>query len=98
MGCYWALLVLTLIKIIYGIRWVKKRTRNNFIKYYRLTITQILTILMYQLLSVYFLIRNDQRYQIYLVVMAAVQCVSQGVIMESHMRYLDKINEANNEL
>ena len=61
-GCYWALWALTLVKIIYGIKWVKKRTRNNFIKYYRLTATQILTMIVYLILNLFLLIWTKQRF------------------------------------
>ena len=91
--------ILVFFKLYSGYKWLKKRDRNSFIGYYRQGMTFILVMIAWMPLST--LLLFSSKFSLLLipaVVLLVVYYATQLVCLELHMRYIDQIHFAKNNL
>ena len=92
---------LQFIQYYYAIRWIiRKQNRNDFIKYYRLTLSVCGSVIFICLAAALCDI-NDDRYKFkifYAEFGYILFCIIQMVFVELHMRYLDSVNFTRNQI
>ena len=87
------------LKLYSGYKWLRKRDRNSFIGYYRQGMTFILTMIMWMPLSTLLLFSsNFSPILIPALMLVVAFYATQLVCLELHMRYIDQIHFAKNNL
>ena len=89
--------ILFVFKVFTGMRWIFQRTRQNFIPYYRMSMTfnfYTITVAVQYLIAINIQYMNVFYMQLYSVVWYLIE----SLFLEIHIRYIDSVHIAKNEL
>ena len=88
-----------LIKLWYGIYWFfKGRQRKHFLPYYRIAMTANLSNMIFILPLAFIMLSLDRHREAYLAFCLLAVYGPETIILEVHIRYLDSLHFAKNEL